>query len=130
MIQKGSCIRVVDNSGASIVQCIQVVGGYRRRYAHLGDTMIVSVKSMRRVRREKVKIKKGDVVKAVLIRAKVGNHTNAFGVEYANKDNGVMLLSMQNKYLCTRIFGGISTIFRYHKYLKAIILSSGNFSIA
>ena len=129
MIQKGSYIRVVDNSGASVVQCIHLVGGYRRRYARLGDTIIVAVKAMRRTRRQKVKIKKGDLAKGVIIRSKVGLTSGAFGTQYRNKDNGVALLSLQDKYLSTRIFGGISRKFRFSKYLRTAILSSGTFSI-
>ena len=58
MIQKGTCLNVVDNSGAKIVCCIQVVKGYRNRYANIGDVIIVSVKSLRVKRRLTTKVKK------------------------------------------------------------------------
>ena len=124
MIQKGTCLNVVDNSGAKIVCCIQVVKGYRNRYANIGDVIIVSVKSLRVKRRLTTKVKKGDVCKALVIRTKFSY--KSYGSEELNFfSNDVVLLSRQDKLLATRIFGLVPKTFRFSKYLRIVSLSSG-----
>ena len=70
MIQSGTYLNVVDNSGAKDVCCIKVSKGYRRRYAAIGDVITVSVKALRSKRKATSKVKKGDVVKALVVRTK------------------------------------------------------------
>ena len=70
MVQKGTFLKVIDNSGAKKVCCIHIVKGYRKRYAFIGDLVIVSVKSLRSKRRLFSRIKKGEVLKALIIRTK------------------------------------------------------------
>jgi large subunit ribosomal protein L14 len=124
MIQKGSKLTVIDNSGARFVSCIHVSGGYRRRYALIGDTIVVSVKKLRNKRKLFAKVKKGDVIKALIIRTKTC--LKSYSAEYLNfKENSVILFNKQNKLIGTRLFGIIPSHFRYTKHLKIVSLASG-----
>jgi len=96
MIQKGTYFKVVDNSGAKKACCIHVSGGYRKRYGKTGDVVVVSIKSLRAKRREVSKIKKGDVLKALIVKTKV------FRPSYSQEsvsffENSVVLLNNQKK---------------------------------
>jgi large subunit ribosomal protein L14 len=124
MIQKGTYFKVVDNSGAKKACCIHVSGGYRKRYGKTGDVIVVSIKSLRAKRREVSKIKKGDVLKALIVKTKV------FKPSYSQEcvsffENSVVLLNNQNKLIGTRVFGPIEKTFRYTKYLRILSLASG-----
>lgn len=124
MIQKGTFLKVVDNSGAKLVCCIQVLKGYRKRYAFIGDTVVVSVKSLRSKRRSFSRIKKGEVLKALVVRTKRKLITHSFdSLEFF--ENSVILLNPQQKLIGTRIFGSIPISFRGTKYLKIMSLASG-----
>lgn len=70
MIQSGSYLNVVDNSGGKTIFCIKVGKGYRRRYARVGDIITASIKELRKKNRATSKVKKGDVVKALIIRTR------------------------------------------------------------
>jgi large subunit ribosomal protein L14 len=124
MIQKGTCFKVIDNSGAKKACCIHVVGGYRKRYGKIGDIIVVSIKSLRSKRREVSKIKKGDVVKALIVKTKVYQPSYSYEL-ISYFENSVVLLNNQNKLLGTRIFGPIQKSFRYTKYLRILTLASG-----
>jgi large subunit ribosomal protein L14 len=124
MIQKETKLNVVDNSGAKDATCIHVLKGYRRRYAFLGDIVVVSIKSLRKSRRSSTKVQKGDVVKALLIRSKV--NSNLFsGDSLAFFENSAILLTEQHKILGTKVFGAIPLFFRKTKYLRLLSLCSG-----
>lgn len=124
MIQRGTYLNVVDNSGAKKVCCIQVYGGYRRRYARSGDVILLSVKTLRKRNKEQSKVKKGSKVKGLIIR------TKTFKPNYSNEivssfENSVILISNDNKLIGNRIFSPIEKKFRYTKYLKILSISSG-----
>ena len=124
MIQNGTYLNVIDNSGAKIVGCIKVQKGFKRRYASVGDVITVSVKSLRNKRRSTSKVKKGDILKALIVRTKISKK------EFSNKsinffENSVILLSNSNKPIGTRIFGALPKFFRYTKHFKIISLSAG-----
>jgi large subunit ribosomal protein L14 len=124
MIQNGTHLNVIDNSGAKNVCCIRVSKGYKRRYASIGDVIVVSVKNLRKRRRITSKVRKGDVVKALIIRTRSSKNTGFY--EQLNfKNNGVILITQQNKPIGTRIFGAIPRIFKYTKFLRITSLSSG-----
>ena len=124
MIQKGTYFNVADNSGAKKVCCIHVSGGYRKRYGKTGDVVIVSVKSLRSKRREVSKIKKGDILKALIVKTKV--YKPSYSSEVISFfENSVVLLNNQNKLLGTRVFGPIQKTFRYTKFLRILSLASG-----
>lgn len=124
MIQKGTYLNVIDNSGANEICCIHINGGYRRRYAKLGDVIIASIKTIRF--KEGMKIKKGGIVKALVVRTKrffsvkkkIDNSIKFLG-------NDAILYSPQNKTIGTRIVGGLQKEFLNTKYRKVVSLSSG-----
>ena len=124
MIQKGTYLNVIDNSGAKEVCCIHVLNGYRKRYAAIGDTIVVSIKSLRIKRRSHAKIKKGEVLKALIVRTKT-NIKNYSLEQLSFLDNSAILLSRQDKLLGTRIFGSVPSYFRYTKFLRIVSLASG-----
>jgi large subunit ribosomal protein L14 len=124
MIQNGTYLNVIDNSGAKVVYCIQVKGGYKKRYANIGDIITVSIKALRSKRRSTSKVKKGEVLKALVVRTKSGL------TDYSNKstkffENSVILLNNNKRPIGTRIFGVLPKLFRYTKHLKIASLSSG-----
>lgn len=124
MIQKGTYLNVIDNSGAKLVGCIQVKKGFKKRYASIGDIVIVSIKALRNKRRSTSKVKKGEVVKALIVRTKV--NINDYSKKSINFfENSVILLSNNNKPIGTRIFGVLPKFFRYTKHFKIVSLSAG-----
>ena len=125
MIQNGTYLNVIDNSGAKKAICIQVMSGYRRRYGYIGDILVVSIKSLRSKRKVLSKTKNGEVYSALIVRTK--KVRNFFcGDSTLFLENSIILLNKQNKILGTRIFGALPKDFRYTKYLKILSLSSGN----
>ena len=124
MVQNGTYVNVVDNSGAKTALCIKVLSGFRRRYGNIGDTIMVSIKSLRVKRRSVSKTKKGEIYKAVIIRTK-SIKTFFSGDNIRFFENSIVLLNKQNKFLGTRIFGSVPRFFRYTKFLKIASLSSG-----
>ena len=125
MIQSGTLLKIIDNTGAKTALCIKVGVGYKRRYAFSGDVVLVSVKSLRKKRREFIKIKKGDIYKALLLRV-ISPKSYFFGDFFSTVYfPSAVLLSKHNKVVGTRIFGSISKDFRFTKFLKVISLSSG-----
>ena len=125
MIQSGTLLKIVDNTGARTALCLKVKPGYKKRYAFPGDVVLVSVKSLRKKRRESIKIKKGEMYKALLLRVicpKFYFSGDIFSTVYFPC---AVLLSKQNKLLGTRVFGSISKDFRLTKFLKVISVSSG-----
>ena len=125
MIQKGSFLRVVDNSGAKRVCCIGVGKGFRKRYAFLGEIVLVSIKSLRNRRRSFSKVLKGNVVYALIVRCKSNTKNFHKNEGFLFLENAVVLLSKKNKFIATIIFGGVPLMIRYTKYLRVIALSSG-----
>lgn len=125
MIQKGSYLNVIDNSGARKAICIQVLSGYRHRYAYIGNILIVSVRSLRAKRRVFSKVKKGSIYTALLVRTKKVKKFFS-GDSTTFLENSIILLNKQKKLLGTRIFGALPKYFRNTKFLKILSLSFGN----
>jgi len=124
MIQSGTYVSVVDNSGAKTAFCIKVLSGFRRRYAQIGDSIMVSIKSLRGKRRLVSKTKKGEIYKAVVVRTKITkNRFSGDSVHFF--ENSIILLSKQNKFIGTRVFGAVPRSFRYTKFLKVASLATG-----
>lgn len=123
MIQVGTFLKVIDNSGAKLAFCIRILNaGYNQRYAKIGSIILVSIKSLRSVKN--LKVKKGDISKAVVIKTKSKSHTYSYN--YKNYyENSIILLNKQNKALGTRIFSKIPQTFKYTKFLKLTTLSLG-----
>jgi large subunit ribosomal protein L14 len=117
MIQQESRCSVADNSGAKEVLCIRVLGGTRKRYASLGDTVIVTVKSAM----PGSDVKKGTVSRAIVVRTKKENR-RADGSYIRFDDNAVVLLNASNEMRGTRIFGPVARELR-DKNMKIISLA-------
>lgn len=124
MIQVGTILKVIDNSGAKIVCCIKVLQGFQRRYARLGDVVLISVKELRSKRKAFSKVKKGEIYRALITRTKLLTKSQS-GDSILFSENSVVLLNKQNKLIGTRVFGGIYKHFRYTKYLKFLFLAKG-----
>lgn len=120
----GTKLNVADNSGAKTVICIKVQKGFKNNFSRVGDIILVSVKSLRPKRKLNAAIVKGDICRALIIRTKVDRKT-IFGETVQFLENTVILLSKQNKYLFSRIFGLIPNKIRYTKYMRAVTMSAG-----
>lgn len=118
MIQVQTILEVADNSGARKVQCIKVLGGSKRRYAELGDTIVVSVKESL----PGGAIKKGSVLKAVVVRV-VANHPRPDGSYIRFDRNAAVVINPQGEPLGTRIFGPVARELRSRGYMKIISLA-------
>jgi large subunit ribosomal protein L14 len=124
MIQKGTFLNIIDNSGAKFGICIHVYSGYKSRYAGIGSTILVSIKTLRSKRRVSSKIKKGEMYKALIVRTKKPLNTFSGG-SISFLDNSIILLNKQNKFIGTKVFGSIPKSFRYSKFLRIASLSAG-----
>ena len=118
MIQMQSNLDVADNSGARRIQCIKVLGGSKRRFASIGDIIIVSVKDAI----PRGKVKKGEVLKAVIVRTKKDFKRND-GTTIRFDKNAAVLLDKQEEPIATRIFGPVTRELRTKKFMKIISLS-------
>jgi large subunit ribosomal protein L14 len=118
MIQVQSILEVADNSGARKVMCIKVLGGSKRRYAELGDTIVVSVKESL----PGGAIKKGSVLKAVVVRV-VANHGRPDGSYIRFDRNAAVVINPQGEPLGSRIFGPVARELRARGYMKIISLA-------
>ena len=118
MIQKYSRLKVADNSGARQIMCIQVLGGTRRRYARVGDVFMASVKQAQ----AGTQIKKGDVVRAVVVRTTKG-WQRADGSSIKFDENAAVVLAEEENPRGTRIFGPVARELRERKFMKIISLA-------
>lgn len=118
MVQEETNLTVADNSGAKRVRCIRVLGGSDRRYAGLGDLIVVSVKSAI----PGAPVKKGEVSRAVIVRTK--KETRREDGSYIRFDeNAAVLLNPQNEPRGTRIFGPVARELREKQFMKIISLA-------
>ena len=118
MIQTESVLTVADNSGAKLVQCIKVLGGSRRRYAGLGDIIVVSIKEAM----PNSKVKKGTTAKAVVVRTKRENRRED-GSYIKFDDNSAVLINAQREPVGTRIFGPVARELRAKRFMKIVSLA-------
>ena len=118
MIQMQSRLGVADNSGARQVECIKVVGGSKRRYASIGDTIIVSVKEAL----PNSKVRKGEVKRAVVVRTRK-ELSRDDGTYIRFDDNAAVLIDDNDQPLGTRIFGPVARELRGRKYMRIISLA-------
>ncbi len=118
MIQAQTILDVADNSGARKVMCIKVLGGSKRRYASIGDVVVVSVKEAI----PNAKVKKGDVAKAVIVRtAKEIGRSDGSYIRFDS--NSGVLVDNQNEPIGTRIFGPVARELRAKRFMKIISLA-------
>ena len=118
MIQSTTELEVADNSGARRVMCIKVLGGSRRRYADVGDTIVVSVKEAI----PRGRVKKGDVMKAVVVRT-AKDVKRADGSVIRFDRNAAVLINNQKEPIGTRIFGPVPRELRAKNHMKIVSLA-------
>ena len=118
MIQTETVLEVADNSGARKVACIRVLGGSRRRYASIGDVIVVSVKDAI----PNARVKKGEVRRAVVVRtARAISRSDGSYIRF--DDNAAVILDNQKEPIGTRIFGPVARELRARKFMKIISLA-------
>jgi large subunit ribosomal protein L14 len=118
MIQTETQLTVADNSGAKTVYCLKVLGGSRRRYASVGDIIVVSVKEAI----PNAKVKKGEVLKAVVVRTKK-EIRRPDGSFIRFDDNSAVLINANQEPIGTRIFGPVARELRFKRFMKIISLA-------
>ena len=118
MIQQETRLRVADNTGAKEILCIRVLGGSKRRYAYLGDTIVATVKDAI----PGGNVKKGDVVKAVVVRT-VKERRRADGSYIKFDENAAVILKNDGEPRGTRIFGPVARELRDKRYMRIVSLA-------
>ncbi len=118
MIQQESRLKVADNSGAKELLCIRVLGGSKRRYANIGDVIVAAVKDAT----PGGVVKKGTVVRAVVVRTKKGVRRND-GSYVKFDDNAAVVIKEDKNPVGTRIFGPVARELRENKYMKILSLA-------
>ncbi len=118
MIQSETNLGVADNSGARRIQCIKVLGGSKRKYASVGDVIVVTVKEAT----PRGRVKKGEIVKAVVVRtAKDIRRPDGSAIRFDS--NAAVLITPQGEPIGTRIFGPVTRELRAKRYMKIISLA-------
>ena len=118
MIQVSTTLEVADNSGARLVKCIKVIGGSRRRYAALGDIIVVSISECS----PGTKVKKGDTARAVVVRT-TREYQRSDGSYIKFDVNSAVLINKDKEPIGTRIFGPVARELRAKKFMKIISLA-------
>ena len=118
MIQQQSNLEVADNSGARRVMCIKVIGGSKRKFASVGDVIVVSIKEAI----PRGKVKKGEVHRAVIVRTKRDIH-RPDGSTIRFDKNAAVLITKQNEPIGTRIFGPVTRELRAKQFMKIVSLA-------
>ena len=125
MIQIQTLLKVADNSGGKIVRCLKILKkGQKTRYGSVGDLIVVSVQQIRSKNKLTSKVKKGDVLYAVIVKTR-SVFRRSLGLSFSFSQNAVVLLNKQLKPLATRVIGLIPKELRNSKFSKVISLSSG-----
>ena len=118
MIQQETELRIADNSGARRALCIRVLGGSRRRYASLGDVVVVTVKDAI----PGGTVKKGEIARAVIVRTAKENR-RADGTYIRFDENAAVIIDPQNEPIGTRVFGPVGRELRERKFMKIVSLA-------
>lgn len=118
MIQQTTDLDVADNSGARRVMCIKVLGGSKRKYAHVGDTIVVSIKDAI----PRGRVKKGDVMKAVVVRTAAPVRRPDGSIIRFDR-NAAVLVNAQGEPVGTRIFGPVTRELRAKNHMKIVSLA-------
>ena len=128
MIQQQTILKVADNSGAKTVRCIKILGGYKKKYAKLGDTIIISVQKLRNKAKLTSKVKKGGIYKALIIRTKKKKKKKDSTFTFLNgkiTTNAVVLINKKGLPIATRISEPISSLLKKKRFMKFISISPG-----
>ena len=124
MIKLKSILKVCDNSGAKIVKCLGILGGFKKKHAVLGDFIMVSIKQLRNKFKINSKVKKKEVYKALIVKTNIKIVKNT-GYQTKLIINSVVLLDKQKKPIATRILVVIPSFLKQKKLQKIINISSG-----
>ena len=124
MIQQQTILKVADNSGAKTVKCIKVLGGFKRKFAFLGDIIVVSVQQLRNKSKITSKVQQGEVLKALIIRTKKQKKKKD-GSTIVFNENFVSLINKQGNPIATRILGPIPKNLKINKFMKFASISAG-----
>ena len=124
MIQQESILKVNDNSGAKLVKCIKVLGGFKKQYATLGDIVVVSVQELRNKSKKTSKVLKGNIFRALIVKIK-SKYKKKDGTTFFLKENAVALITKQGTPVGTRIISPLPKKLKKKKFLKFISLSLG-----
>ena len=129
MIQQETILQVADNSGAKTVKWIKVLGGYKKKYAKLGDIIVVSIQELRNKSKITSKVKKGEIYKALVIRTKKKVKKKDGTILYSSKkigrDNAVTLINKKGNAIATRITEPVPFKLKKKQLVKFINLSTG-----
>ena len=126
MIQQETILKVCDNSGGKTVKCIKVLGGFKKKYANIGDVIVVSVQQLRNKSRSTSKVLKRSVFRALVVRTKK-RCKKRDGSMFLLEENAVVLINKQGNPIGTRILGPISRTLKKKKFMKLVSLSIGLF---
>jgi len=124
MIQQETILKVADNSGAKTVKCIKVLGGFKKKYANLGDIIVISVQQLRNKSKSTSKVLKGGVFRALISRTKK-RYKKRDGSVFLLEENAVVLINKQGNPIGTRILGPIPKTLKKKKFMKFVSLSVG-----
>jgi large subunit ribosomal protein L14 len=124
MIQQQTLLKVVDNSGAKTAKCIKVLGGFKRKFAYLGNIIIVSICQLRNKSKTTSKVQKGEIYKALIVRTKTKTRRKD-GSSVFFKNNCVSLINKQGNPIATRIVGPIPKSLKKKKFMKFTSISAG-----
>lgn len=117
MIQQRTILKVSDNSGAKTVRCIKVLGGFKKKYASIGNIIVVSVQKLRNKSKKTSKVKKKEIYRALIIRTKT-SLKNKNGMITKFQENSVVLLNKQGNPVGTRIIGPLPKYFKRQKFIN------------
>ena len=124
MIQQQTILKVADNSGAKTAKCIKVLGGFKKRYAKLGDIIVVSIQQLRNKSKKTSKVSKGEVFRALVIKTKK-QCKRKDGSMFLLQENSIVLINKQGNPVGTRILGPMPKLLKKKKFMKLISLSVG-----
>lgn len=123
MIQQKTILKVSDNSGAKTVKCLKILNGFKKKYAKLGDIIVVSIQRLRNKLKKISKVKKKEIYKALIIRTKT-KYRNKLGNEQSFDDNAVVLLNKQKIPLGSRVVGVMCHALRKKNSQKLFTIST------
>lgn len=124
MVQQQTLLKVIDNSGATLAKCIKILGGFKKKYASIGDYITVSIKQLKSKSKKTGKVKKKEVYKALIIKTKT-KISKKTGYAKTFTYNAIILLNKQKNPVATRILTYIPTNLKKKKLQKIITLSVG-----
>lgn len=129
MIQPETILQVADNSGAKTIKCIKILGGYKKKYAKVGDIIVISVQELRNKFKSTSKVKKGEVYKALIIRTKKEIKKKDGTLLYTNKKtkdtNAAVLINKKGNPVATRLLEPVPYRLKKKLFLKFVNISPG-----